>query len=1258
MTRTLSAALTTEMGSMDRSPASQVTVERWLPDWTARISGLSAGETEQYAHGHSAAVAADGNGTGEDIICRARSGSYASPQDGILYVALVAGTDLETPANWDSLWVSTGITGLMYPAWTANSGAYHGGSIAVVHSGTDFRIFYLLATGALYCVDVSYAGVVGTPALIASLGTGVQLASMQLASCSIAEVFVLLNTQVEASLVSWQPAVYGFTIQRYYLSGTWQSDSSFASFQTRAEAALVRDDPDQGAGFGDTSATRLTAQWSKRFCGGLACNNVDANTVILSLGVTYWRRWGYDTHSQSIMTFIYYRNGWWEKGPEIDRVDFNEDTWLHLAVFARGFQIEGVNFLAWNRHNEPSDYEQSVSSQSLPRMDEVVFARFSEDGKYLTHFQYLGDPDDLTAASIVAVNHDGSKTLYALGWRSVFESPEAAFLCEVLEPQDLEDYAQGWSLTRNNRQGMTLDVKLADPSILVAAGSVVDSGALARAYYGIPAELVQIGQGYIDLNTPELEVDKDGSFSEGATLNCRADNLLINTNPEQVEEFIPLSSLTLDGDTDDHLTIERGVWTPTAMTWPELFFTGQYTDLNNQVALRLTSFPATNLNENGVASAALYGGRWTDAGNEWADRVSTWFKDICWVGQAGVSDEGMIEASVRFGNNSSQTTTYFRTNYKRQNTSNDESLYATVVKANGVVTTVSFSTYLSGPGGGPFYKFTGWDGSPYPQAMPQYAVMAGLICMAPETGKKYMFIWEHDSRFATSSHIHAPWNGESYDSVDFSGVTTASNMLYLVEFDYSGTSWIGRAVAGVSATGLTPGYPADLKMHVCGGTIYCYYRPHSTGTKNLWRFAMSYKAGRFSPGFGIVGRSHSPMTWRGLQYGITMLGNLINYVDFWDIKTSDCGRSQTVEDHLRRFCWRGFTEAAFDAKVDEASRVVASGSTYNYALPIENPTIDLKVSLPASTNEAGVFLRGVSVTTPTDECIRLGLVAHSTANSAGSAVNYYVVKRRYSGGAEVTTAREYSPIPIQLIPTASVPVRFSAQGAVYSVWIAGILMGTFTDTTPLGLYFGLYATGGSTTFTEIYVPELFELVGRVAQEAGQTVSEVIDSQIIGDRRVKAVFTYDGKLKFSYFSNHPDGPAFDDDQLWQSSIQCNGRYLSRVRVQGTDAYAVARSAVLAEQGERFKIVSNSAIVSREAAYREALAIITETAEQQQQATFEGAPDLRIEPEDVTTITVSRQSVAGDFIVDDVTIELEAGDNPKAAMKISTRQTVAL
>lgn len=1238
----LPPALEAEMESTHRTPASRVTVERWLPEWTARVSGLSGGATEQYAHGHSAAVAPDGSAAGEDIICRARSGSFASPQNGTLYVAIIRDTDLDTPANWDTLFTSTGITGLMYPAWTANSGASHGGSIAVVWSGTNFRMFYLKSDGSLCYVDVSYTGVVGTPATIASLGAGAQLASMQLAACTHTEVFVLLNQQVEASLAGWQPAVYGTFIRRYAFSGSWAAYDSFP-FHLQAEGGLVRDTPDEGSDFGDTSAAGMTAQWGKRLCGGLGACQIDANTVMVSLGLTTWRRWGYDTHSQGLVTFIYHRDAdWWERGAESDLLDFNEDSRLRFSGLARAWQIEGWNFAGWSSFAEPSDYEQTTTTVSLPRITETVMAKVSSDGRFLTQPVYLGSVDELSAATVVAANHGGGKKLYALGWRSVYEAEPAAFLCSVDAPQDLSGEAQGWTLRRDNRRGMELNIDLVDPGPVIDANSVAKSGALARAYFGTPGEVVQVGQGFVDINTPDLQVSRDGAFSEGATLNCRADEPLLSTRADFTEDILSQNVTVIEEANINQVTIERGSWVGATIGWPDRFFAGTYPGLNGKVVWRLQSFPLSNVEENGDnqgGTSDLLTGLVTNPAFGRTHLVGSWFKDIMWLNAAPQLD-GMIQASVRFGNDNDQGNYY--ASYNRYGTA----LYATVTKTNGRVVRIVYSS--QDYGGTNFFPNAG--------DMIQVADMAGVMMHSPETGRRYAFVWEDNSDFAASSHMGGPWNGELYDEVNYSSSPgVGPNRLYLVVLDNNGSSWVAESVAGLAATGLTQGHPADLRMQIVGGTIYCFYRAHSTGTPNAWRFAFSHKAGRFGPGkFGLIGRGHGPVQWSRLEPGLPYIRRLNNWVDFWNIQVSDTARDQTLRDHLQRACWRGFTETEFRSEVDEASRTVTSGSSHNYATPVENLAMDFKLSLGNGV-EGGVFVRGVSSVTPLNECIRLGLVASSTANSAGNAVTTYLVKRRYAGGSQ--TALEYAPLPIRLVPNTPVPVRVTVNGAVYSVWIGGIYAGHFVDTTRLGLYFGLYATGGTATFSDIYVPELYEVVDRLTFEVNQGMDEVL-GRAIGNRRVKAVYSGEGALKFSYFGDHDEGPAFDENRMWQSSVRKDGRYFSKIRLEGQGVYAVYQSAVLAARGPRFQVVTNQNITQREFAYKEARAIVQEQAERQQQATFTGLIDVRINPEDVTEITASRQEIAGQYIVDDVSLDFELSENPKAEMRLSVRQTVAL
>lgn len=1246
--RTLSPTLDAEMESLDRNPASQVTVEQWLPEWEVQISGLTPAKYEQYAHGHAAAVYDTMGGTSgvsgffslfflqhpsepdslsESIILRARSGNTTNPRNGRLYIAVIKDTDLEDPTTWESLWVDTGFTGLMHPAWTANSGAYYGGSIAVAvwnNSNTPYgRVFYTKSNGWLYSVDVDLlTGSIGSQTAIVSLGVSVQLASMQIACCKYDEVFVLINSSVESSLAAWQPDVYGSFIRRYYYSGGWQTDNSF-HFHTHAEGNVLRDSPDEGDEFGDSSCTAITTQWGKRPCGGLAVNNIDDDTVVVSLGLTWWRRWGYDTHAQGIASFVYHRDsGWWERGFESGRADFNEDARLNYDVFTRGFAVEDRQFVAWSRYVEPADYVQAESGQTIPRTRETVYARLSDDGKYLSHFLYLGDPDELTAPAIIAVNHSGSKKLYALGWYSVYESDPAAFVCDAGDnAQDMELYIDGWTLGRNNRKGMTLGLDVIDPSILTDADTIVKSGALARIKFGNTDELVQIGLGYLDLTTPTFQAGQDG-FSEGAQVNARPDKLLLDTRAEWGEDGLPQNILSVPTETAEkleHVSLHNGVWKMASMEWPDLFYASAYTALSGEPAYRLLSFPFAQT-----------------GGDLRTNLKGSWFKDLLWLGMTPMVD-GAIEASVRFGD------VYNQSNFSFTHSSG-VTVYGTVTRSNGVITQIDWGT---SPGGSQISTAT------------QYACMAGLICHAPEIGRKYAFVLERHSTFSTSSHTDDTWTGENFDRADYSSHGTGANMLYLIVSDYSGSSWVNKSVAGgIAATGLTAGYPADLKMVVLGGTIYCYYRQHSTGTPNQWRYAFSYKAGRFGAGrFGIVGRGHAGLQWYDFKNGVQYITRCDNVVDFWDIKLTDSVYDRPLEEHLARLCWRGFTATEFESTVSESGRTVNAGSSHNYAEPVENLAIDFKVNIPANTNEAGVFVRGVGIGSPTDECIKLGLVAHGTANTAQNTVNYYLVKRYYTGGAETASAREYSPLPIQLEPGVSVPVRVTVRGPVYSVWIAGNFAGHFVDDTELGLYFGLYATGGNAVFSDIHVPELFEVPGYATLSAGQKIDEALSS-LLGKRKIKAFYTHEGKLKFSYFLTHDEGPSFEDT-LRRSSYQRNDRFYSIVKVQGAnDAFAVYTSTVLLARGRRFHVVPNPEITQREHAYREAMAIVTQAAEEMVKATFDGTVDIRLEPEDAPEITVTRQNVAGDFLVEDINIKYKGGDNPSCNMTISTRQSIAL
>jgi len=1248
--------MTTEMESLDRDLTSQVTIEQWLPEWDEKLSGLTAAKNEQYAHGHAVAVydqipgssgssglfsllqrisSPGGASETESIIFRARSGSRADPQDGHLYIAIIADTDLDDPTTWDTLWVdisvtSIGFINIMHPAWSADSGVAYGGSIAVAvwnNSGTPYgRVFYIRSNYYLYHIDINLStGSVGIPTAIAYLGSAQQLASMQIACCKYDEVFVTINSQVEAGLAAWHNDIYGTHLRRFYFSGGWQTDDSFP-FHTCAEGGVLRDTPDEGNDFSATSCDGLTTQWGKRPCGGLAINNIDDNTVVVSIGLTWWRRWGYDTHAQGLTSFIYYRDsGLWQRGFESGRADFNEDGRLDYDVFSRGFSIEGRQFVAWSRYSEPSDYIQAETAQTIPRTRETVFARLSPDGKFLTDYIYLGNPDDLTAPAIIAVNHNGSKKLYAIGWYAIYESEPSAVLCNCSDyVQDMDLYIDSWNMRRDNNRSMSLSLSVLDPSILTDTDTIVKSGALVKIYFGTSTELVQVGQGYLDLTTPSLQVSPEGDFSENASVNGRADKLMLDTRAGWGEDGLPQNTMRTPLTTTTELEHvvkhdNNAKWAAVAMEWPDLFYSGVYSDLSGQPAYRLLSFPFAQT-----------------GGDLRTELKGTWFKDVLWLGMSPMVD-GSIEASMRFGD------VYDQSNFSFEHSSG-VTIYATITRSNGVITQIDWGT---SPGGSQISTAT------------QYACMAGLICHAPEMGKKYAFVLERHSSFSISSHTDDTWTAENFDRADYSSHGTGTNMLYLIVSDYDDGNWVNKSVAGGhTATGLTAGYPADLKMQVLGGTIYCYYRQHSTSTPNQWRYAFSYKAGRFGAGrFGIVGRGHAGLQWDEFKNGVNYLDKCDNKVDFWGIKLSDCVLDSPISESLVRTCWRGFTEVEQVNKVQDSGRTISAGSVYSYYELATNLCIDFKVNIPSNTNEAGVFVRGVGATSPENECIKIGLVAHSTANTAQATVNYYAVKRYITGGAEDTSAREYSPIPIQVYPGVPVPIRVTVRGAIYTIWVAGNYAGHFIDQTELGLYYGLYATGGNAMFSNIVVPELYEIPTYATLSAGQTMEESV-RKTLGRRKIKGFFTHDGKLKFSYFSTHDTGPDFEDI-LTRNNYQRNDRYYSMVEVEGADgARATYTSRVLLAKGRRFHSESNPEIYHREHCYTEAQAICAETAENMAISSFSGPPDIRVEPEDSIEIVVSRHNIAGDHMVNDIVLDYKGGDTPGCSMSITARQSVAL
>ena len=112
-----------------------------------------------------------------------------------------------------------------------------------------------------------------------------------------------------------------------------------------------------------------------------------------------------------------------------------------------------------------------------------------------------------------------------------------------------------------------------------------------------------------------------------------------------------------------------------------------------------------------------------------------------------------------------------------------------------------------------------------------------------------------------------------------------------------------------------------------------------------------------------------------------------------------------------------------------------------------------------------------------------------------------------------------------------------------------------------------------------------------------------------------------------------------------------RRVNHARVHGADGWAEYRSVCLPSHQRAFVETDMPDIMSREAMYTEAKALVLEANELCVQANFGGHPVLALEPEDKLQVIVDAQNVNGDFLVDDIAIQWQENE---LWQEIGTRQ----
>jgi hypothetical protein len=1276
MILSVSADFITRMGQLARYPRVKFTSELFLPSWSEEVAASELA----YASGHGCAVMVDGVEAGEDVLFRARVST-----DGVLYVAAIAEDDLEDPETWEALFVSSGITGLVRPDWIGNTAPDQGAMLEVVAGPTYFHVFAFLQVGELWEYQFDTSGTLHSSAKVANVDID---SSMQIAACKHNELFLLRITLVEESQSAWQLDVYGSDVWRYVNSGGWAKDSNPFLFCTHARGDLVHDD------YRCDSSADIEAQWGYRPHGGLAAFNIDDDTALVVIGMRYFFRKAYYTHTQAVMGFIYHRdNGIWERSFDNDDADYDDENRLWLTVHCASSQIDDRLLLSFVRLTEPSDFEQTAGEENIPRHLETVAARISSDGRFITQFQHVGSAADYAHVRFVAINHGGIKTLWAIAAEAISKSEPAHWMCDVPARQrfDMALVTNNFSTSRTNAWSMDISTKMVNAS-LVEVSDLLKPGRMLRVWYGewlsteLGIEYMQLGQAYIDSASPVFNM---AQRSDSGTLVGRAELQLLDTRAEVIDDKFPLQELfclpeesagtqtytafmqdkEVNWSFPQQLIIKQGWWTMVKPKWPTLFFAGNYPDLESGdrlvCAMESTPFAFTGGGPVDLAPG-IPGGPGDIADDRKNAKAGSMFNDVSWTILEPAVD-GCISAVGRFGDNTGQANFSFRALTGCE-------VNTKIVRSNGLITHIEWFSDDCGSPPGDEWGDNQWNDTW------QESCMFGLVCRAVHddldekgNGKKYMFIWEAQSDWAKGSHLEDQWGrfGEAFDKADWGALNSGKNKLYLYISDFDETNenwkadgnWIHRAVAGgITATGLTPGLPAELRLQIYGGTIYCFYRPYGTGNypKNVaWHHAITHNSAHFGAGKrGLVARGGSTIQWDVLYPGKNVIDRCDNVVHVWDVVDTDGVKDPTFREIITGYAWQGLTETQYRNLVAEtAINHLADTFEAIAASFVENPVIDFKLTIALNGGEAGLFLR--SIDGSMDNCVSIGLVVNSTYKDGDNVLECYVVKRRYSDGVEDLAGRDFAPSLHHLKPEVPYRCRISVRNNLYTIWCEGAYLGHFLDDTELGSRWGTFASGSAATFDFVELTELHMVPEHALLDPSQTMKDGID-KFIGQRAIKGVFKPTGEVLVSHFADHDDGPDLEAS-LKQGARNDTNKFASAVAVQGAETRATYQSPKLLVRGRHFQEFNFPDLMTSEDCYEEAKAICRRMAEDIIKLQLLALSDARLEPEDRVNVVISEEGTNGTFLIDGLKYDFELkqiGQESLNEMGLEVRQQYIL
>jgi len=230
-----------------------------------------------------------------------------------------------------------------------------------------------------------------------------------------------------------------------------------------------------------------------------------------------------------------------------------------------------------------------------------------------------------------------------------------------------------------------------------------------------------------------------------------------------------------------------------------------------------------------------------------------------------------------------------------------------------------------------------------------------------------------------------------------------------------------------------------------------------------------------------------------------------------------------------------------------------------------------------------------------------------------------------------------------------------------ALWLERQLLAVFYDASPVFTagYVGLCCYNCTVEFDDFRIPGMKEVPEFMTFDTGKDMLSTLNG-MLGQRHIQLFMDYVGRPVMGYFGSRDGltGGITYEDRVWLNH-RVRQRGLTHCRVHGAEGWAEYwRESELDDGYTAYEDIHCPDIFIRSAMYDEARHHVRKALELSEQCNFDVRPDLRQEPEDVCTIVAAQQSINDQYVIDDITLTIEIGEQVAVEGQMGTRRYTVL